>query len=119
VARRSDLPACDWRAGRAAVGLSRIVKDSTHWKSVAQKRLQRYPSSWLAAQLNTGAPEFSMMPSTSPKSKLRETATEELTPAQHEVCELLLKGISTRAIAEELDRSEFTVRNHIKAIFKS
>ena len=42
----------------------------------------------------------------------------ELTRAQHEVYELLLKGISTREIAEELERSEFTVRNHIKVIFK-
>jgi two-component system nitrate/nitrite response regulator NarL len=51
-------------------------------------------------------------------SNMRERATAELTPAQHEVYEQLLKGLSTRDIAEELDRSEFTVRNHIKAIFK-
>jgi DNA-binding CsgD family transcriptional regulator len=113
-----DAIGYDWRAGRAALGLSRIVKDSTSWKNAAKKKLQQYPLSWLAAQLNGGTPEFSMMPSAPKMSKVRERASEELTPAQHKVYELLLKGLSTRAIAEELDRSEFTVRNHIKVVFK-
>jgi DNA-binding NarL/FixJ family response regulator len=42
-----------------------------------------------------------------------------LTPAQQAVFELLLHGRGTDEIARTLGRSAFTVRNHIKAIFKA
>jgi hypothetical protein len=51
-----DAIGYDWRAGRAALGLSRILKNSAPRKNTARKKLQHYPLSWLAAQLNGGAP---------------------------------------------------------------
>ncbi|MBD5657068.1 MAG: helix-turn-helix transcriptional regulator [Candidatus Eremiobacteraeota bacterium] len=42
-----------------------------------------------------------------------------LTKAQRAVYDLLVRGRSTSEIAAELGRSEFTVRNHIKVIFKA
>ena len=41
-----------------------------------------------------------------------------LTPAQRAVFEQLLHGMAIRSIARDLDRTENTVRNHVKAIFK-
>lgn len=39
-----------------------------------------------------------------------------LTPRECEVAALLLRGLSTRAIAEEMDLAEHTVRNHIRRL---
>lgn len=74
--------------------------------------------SWLTTRLSAlGVPHHSP-PISAAASDARRRAADELTPAQREVYELLLSGAPTRAIAEQLGRSEFTVRNHIKAIFK-
>lgn len=107
----------EWRAARAAIGLAQATGDVA-WYDVASKKLQNYPMSWLTAQLTAligrgGNPSVFRreMPD-------KGTKGAELTPAQREVYELLLRGFSTRKIADELDRSEFTVRNHIKAVFK-
>jgi PAS domain S-box-containing protein len=39
-----------------------------------------------------------------------------LTPRQHEVLQLLAEGLTTNAIAERLEISEQTARNHIRAV---
>jgi DNA-binding CsgD family transcriptional regulator len=41
-----------------------------------------------------------------------------LTPAQRAVFDLLMQGRKTAEIARVLGRSTYTVRNHVKAIFK-
>jgi transcriptional regulator EpsA len=41
-----------------------------------------------------------------------------LTPREQEVIALMSTGMSNRAIAEKLSRSELTVQNHVHAIFK-
>jgi DNA-binding NarL/FixJ family response regulator len=95
----------DWRAGRAALALATATGDDT-WKERAASKLRPYRRSWLvagAAGANTAA----------------LAGAETLTPAQAGVYELLLRGFSTAQIAAEQGRSEFTVRNHIKAIFKA
>jgi DNA-binding CsgD family transcriptional regulator len=41
----------------------------------------------------------------------------KLTPAERVVFDCLLQGLSTSEIATKLDRSRFTVSNHIRRIF--
>jgi DNA-binding CsgD family transcriptional regulator len=106
----------DWRAGRAAMGLFQVKRDPS-WLDVAAKKLKPYPLSWLATRLKRLAPA-EMSSSRPAETVLRRRAAQELTPSQAEVYELLLTGAATRDIAKTLGRSEFTVRNHIKAIFK-
>jgi DNA-binding CsgD family transcriptional regulator/Flp pilus assembly protein TadD len=105
----------DWRAGRAAMGLFRLNRDRS-WLDVAAKKLKPYPLSWLVTRLKGLAP--SDIAGSKRETAVQRRATEELTPAQAEVYDLLLTGAPTRGIAKKLGRSEFTVRNHIKAIFK-
>jgi len=112
-----DVIGYDWRAARAAIGLFQVSNDRS-WLEVAGKKLKAYPLSWLTIRLNVLT-----MPHHSPtmpaiETDVRRRAARELTPAQQEVYDLLLSGAPTRDIAKQLGRSEFTVRNHIKAIFK-
>jgi len=111
-----DAIGYDWRAARAAIGLFQVSRD-TYWIDEAAKKLKLYPLSWLANRVRDLAPsDFSSARPT--QTAIKRRAAEELTPSQAEVYELLLTGAPTREIAKKLDRSEFTVRNHIKAIFK-
>jgi DNA-binding CsgD family transcriptional regulator len=41
-----------------------------------------------------------------------------LTPAQRAVFDLLMEGRKTAEIAKALGRSTYTIRNHVKVIFK-
>ncbi len=94
-----------WRAGRAARVLERLTGQPS-WKERAASALGAYPRSWLvedrAKRHVTDLPGFA-----------------SLTASQQAVYEHLVRGLSTREIARELGRSEFTVRNHVKAIFKA
>jgi DNA-binding NarL/FixJ family response regulator len=107
-----DAIGYDWRAGRAALALAEATNDGA-WRERAAVKLAPYGRSWLSATV-----------STSPTHRHAEHATaapemQSLTKAQQAVYELLLRGRSTAEIAAEQQRSEFTVRNHIKAIFKA
>jgi DNA-binding CsgD family transcriptional regulator len=107
-----DAIGYDWRAGRAALALAEATNDGA-WRERAAVKLAPYGRSWLSATA-----------STSPTHRHAEHATaapeiQSLTKAQQAVYELLLRGRSTAEIAAEQQRSEFTVRNHIKAIFKA
>jgi DNA-binding NarL/FixJ family response regulator len=95
----------DWRAGRAALVLAGITGDDA-WKERAARKLQGYERSWLAGA--KGASAFPVPPQ-----------AVALTPARRAVYEQLLRGLSTAQIAAEQQRSEFTIRNHVKAIFKA
>lgn len=94
----------DWRAGRAANLLAALTADAS-WTSKAQLKLGPYRRSWLCDPAPTPAPPL--------------PERDALTPAQRAVYELLLRGLSTAQIAAEQQRSEFTVRNHVKVIFKA
>ena len=111
-----DAIGYDWRAARAAMGLFQVNRDA-RWLDEAAKKLRPYPLSWLANHLKNLVPaDISSIRPIETATKRR--AAEDLTPAQAEVYELLLTGAATREIAKKLGRSEFTVRNHIKAVFK-
>jgi DNA-binding NarL/FixJ family response regulator len=98
-----------WRAARAALALAGI-SDGQTWRTRAADALRQYPRSWLARETGGPAP---------PTPSALSPATDNLTPAQRAVLELMLQGRGTEEIATTLGRSTFTVRNHIKAIFKA
>jgi DNA-binding CsgD family transcriptional regulator len=102
-----DALGYDWRAGRAARDLFSVTGDDA-WRARAAGKLAAYPRSWLAI----ATPDTSVAASAPPE-------LSALTPAQLAVYRLLLRGLSTAQIAAEQSRSEFTVRNHVKAIFKA
>jgi DNA-binding CsgD family transcriptional regulator len=98
-----------WRAARAALALAQIA-DAATWRARAQDALALYPRSWLAREIGAPAPRPSVV---------RSASLESLTSAQRAVFDLLMEGKGTDEIATALGRSSFTVRNHIKAIFKA
>ncbi len=106
-----DAIGYDWRAGRAALALARATGDAS-WRERAARKLAHYGQSWLAV-----ADAASVRLQTAETSVPQEIAS--LTKAQRAVYELLVLGKSTAEIAEQQKRSEFTVRNHIKVIFKA
>ena len=98
-----------WRAARAALALAE-VEDTQIWRARAGAALAAYPRSWLARA--QGGVIAASTPTVSAEAA-------DLTAAQRAVFDLLLEGRGTDDIARQLGRSAFTVRNHIKAIFKT
>jgi len=94
-----------WRAGRSAKALAQLT-GQTSWKERAATALGVYPRSWLVEER-----------ARPPVQPLR--GVELLTASQQAVYEQLVLGLSTRDIARQLNRSEFTIRNHVKAVFKT
>ena len=103
-----DRLGMQWRAGRAALALAQIENRET-WRKRAEEALEDYPRSWLRRDMR-GTP--ATLTGATPAQ------LERLTSAQRAVFDLLVAGRGTAEIAHELGRSTFTVRNHIKAIFK-
>ena len=101
-----DKLGIQWRAARASLALAG-VDENAKWRERAEAALQAYPRSWLARG-GAAAPAASA-----------PVQAEKLTPAQRAVLDLLLEGRGTEDIARVQGRSTFTVRNHIKAIFKA
>jgi DNA-binding CsgD family transcriptional regulator len=102
----------DWRAGRTALALAEATNDPA-WRERASVKLASYGRSWLTANVSTPPASLHAGQAAVPQQ------LGSLTNAQRAVYELLLRGLSTIEIAAEQQRSEFTVRNHIKAIFKA
>jgi DNA-binding NarL/FixJ family response regulator len=94
-----------WRAGRAAKALAELTGEAA-WAERAAAELAVYPRSWLVAP--DARPSAPSLP-----------GRDSLTVSQQAVYEHLVRGLSTKDIALALGRSEFTVRNHVKAIFKA
>jgi DNA-binding CsgD family transcriptional regulator len=97
-----------WRAARAALAVSQIADAST-WRERAVRAIEPYPRSWLARAVE--APSTRVRVALSPRAN-------GLTPAQRAVFDLLMEGRKTAEIAKALGRSTYTIRNHVKAIFK-
>ena len=98
-----------WRAARAALALAQL-DDAETWRKRAETELKAYPRSWLSRSIAAPITRAALVQS---------AAAENLTSAQRAVLDLLLEGRGTEEIAATLGRSSFTVRNHIKAIFKA
>ncbi|MBV8089891.1 MAG: helix-turn-helix transcriptional regulator [Alphaproteobacteria bacterium] len=98
-----------WRAARAALALSQIA-DGPTWKARTSRAIEPYPRSWLARAVEAPSTRVRLAPS--PRAN-------GLTPAQRAVFDLLMEGRKTAEIAKTLGRSTHTVRNHVKAIFKT
>ena len=109
----------DWPAGRTAIGLANLAKEpeSARWRKIARAKLEHYPLSWLTEQVKR-LEGTSSIPLVRVKRRSKTGSPTDLSPAQHEVYELLLRGLSAREVAKELGRSVFTIRNHMKALFK-
>jgi DNA-binding CsgD family transcriptional regulator/tetratricopeptide (TPR) repeat protein len=96
----------DWRAAKSALALYRVT-GKLRWRLLAAEKLEPYPASWLARELQSLGEETS------------EPRLRPLTPMQQRIHDLVCEGLSTEAMASRLGRSPNTVRNHIKLVFKA
>ncbi len=92
----------DWRTGRCALRLFETMRDESYL-DLAKDKLRHYMGSWLGKELRG----------------LSDQRHAKLPPMQRKVFEAMCRGLSSKAIAKELGRSEFTIRNHIKLVFKT
>ncbi len=88
------------RAAIVAADLHRLTGDDQYLEDV-RAALRRAPRAWFGDRVSRDAPE----------------KFPRLTSAQRRVLDELLKGKSSKAIANALERSDNTVRNQTKAIF--
>lgn len=95
----------DWRAARAAMRLWETTKKD-RWRHLAEDKLEAFPHSWLASDLRS-----------------RELAASRpvvsLPPMQRKVLDLLCQKTTTAEMAQQLGLSPHTVRNHLKAVFRT
>jgi DNA-binding CsgD family transcriptional regulator/tetratricopeptide (TPR) repeat protein len=99
----------DWRAGRTALALAEVCAEPA-WRDRAREKLRDYRRSWLGT---ADVPQPRVAPVDA------RSVASRLTPAQRAVFDHLLDGTAIKAIARDLGRTENTVRNHVKAIFKA
>jgi len=92
----------DWRAGRCALRLYEITGDAKHLRR-AGERLRHYMNSWLGEELQSAG---------------TRSQAVNLPMMQRKVFDYICQGLSNAEIAEQMERSEFTVRNHVKALLK-
>ena len=98
-----------WRAARCALALSELDERAI-WERRAAHAMAEYPRIWMARGRAPGAGGIAPIPS--PELK-------KLTAAQRAVFDLILDGRDPEQIARAVGRSVYTVRNHIKAIYKA
>ncbi len=114
-----DVIGYDWRAARCAKEISALTRDRA-WLARGREKIAAYPRSWIAAEIDAASgdtrDEAAASVSAQPSRAGRDAL---LTPAQREVYRLLMDGIAVSEIARLFERSEYTIRNHIKAIFKT
>jgi DNA-binding CsgD family transcriptional regulator len=92
----------EWRAGRCALAQFALKAEAGYLAS-ARDKLRHYGASWLGQQMRELAVADSM----------------SLPPMQMQVFRLLCEGRPTDEIAKTIGRSQFTVRNHVKALLKT
>jgi DNA-binding CsgD family transcriptional regulator len=92
----------EWRAGRCALRLYEVTGESTYL-SRAGERLRHYMNSWLGDEVRQAGVH---------------SEAQQLPTVQRKVFDYICQGLSNADIAEQMGRSEFTVRNHVKALLK-
>jgi two-component system nitrate/nitrite response regulator NarL len=122
----ADLDLAD-EPGKIGPPIVALLPDETHasdaWAAGARGILLRdAPAEALVAALQAAVqglavldPAFAseVLPA---RAATGETPVEELTPRELEVLQLLAEGLSNRAVAQQLDISEHTVKFHVNAI---
>ena len=92
----------DWRAGRCALRLYETTGDDAYLQR-AGERLRHYMNSWLGEELQHAGARAQAL---------------HLPTVQRKVFDYICEGLSNADIAQKMGRSEFTVRNHVKALLK-
>lgn len=92
----------EWRTGRCALRLYEATREESYVR-LAHEYLRHYMNSWLGDEYRA---------SLSPQAI-------SLPPMQRRVLDELRKGLTVPQIAKKFGRSEHTIRNHIKPIFKA
>jgi DNA-binding NarL/FixJ family response regulator len=109
-----------------------VSDDITHLFEALKKGAQGYllknlqPSSWheyIRAIAIDEAPmskelAFRLLKEFSPKEKEEPSGSSPLTTREKEILECVARGQSNRDVAEELNISEYTVKNHLKNILQ-
>lgn len=93
----------NWRAGRCALDIYQATGNAVYLKR-AKERLSQYMGSWLGERVRQA--------STAGASGIA------LPPMQRKVFDGICRGMSNAEIAREIERSEFTVANHVKVLLK-
>jgi DNA-binding CsgD family transcriptional regulator/Flp pilus assembly protein TadD len=93
-----------WRTALCALALYRATGDAA-WLIEARGKIAPWPKSWIAREIAEAGDAGA-------DSRL-------LSKAQRRVLELLLEGKSNAGIAKSLERSPYTVRNHIAQLFRT
>ncbi|HEV3090042.1 MAG TPA: LuxR C-terminal-related transcriptional regulator [Candidatus Cybelea sp.] len=99
-----DRTGYDWRAGRTALKLYEATKKD-RWRHLAEDKLERFPRSWLATEIA--------------RQEIEARPVVKLPPMQRKVLDMLCQKMSTAEIAQDLQLSQHTIRNHLKAVFKA
>ena len=91
------------RAGRSAASIYRLTGQS-RWRYLAEDKFAVYPHSALVRDI--------------PRLASSKDSEAFFTPTQTEVVNLIRRGLSTKEIANELGRSQYTVFNHLKIVYR-
>jgi DNA-binding CsgD family transcriptional regulator/tetratricopeptide (TPR) repeat protein len=95
-----------WRAARTALHLYGVSQDAK-WHESARRQIRDYPQSWIASDIREAA------------SGVGDDGWNRLTPRQREVFNALCEGMTAKRIADRLQCSPNTVRNHIHWIYQA
>lgn len=95
----------DWRAAHTALRLFDAT-GKNRWLHLAEDKLEAFPQSWLVQEARKRKAPPSL-------------PTVKLPPMQRKVFGMLCQKMTTAEIAAELGLSQHTVRNHLKAVFRT
>jgi DNA-binding CsgD family transcriptional regulator/tetratricopeptide (TPR) repeat protein len=95
-----------WRAARTALHLYEVTRDAK-WHEAAREQIHDYPQSWIASDIREAS------------SGVGDDGWNRLTPRQREVFNALCEGMTAKRIADRLQCSPNTVRNHIHWIYQA
>jgi DNA-binding CsgD family transcriptional regulator len=95
----------DWRAAQTALRLFDVTAKD-RWLHLAEDKLEGLTRSWLAQE-------------TRERNEPPRPPSVKLPPMQDKVFGMLCRKMTTAEIATELGLSQHTIRNHLKAVFRS
>ncbi len=102
-----------WRAAKAAIALYELDHD-VRWLDELSQIAELYPRSWFGERAKALAADI--LGPLKPESA--DPAYVSLTPKQREVFRGLLEGLNAAGIADSIDSTRNTVRNHIQRVYE-